>query len=200
MKTYAASKIPSAPTRSHATPVPNTLAHQEQYRQAMRRAGVQSRLEIGATNNLLEREADVVAERVLHMPKPELVHVAQQWGTNGSAPQGKRVQRKPRAKTSPEVIGAWDDNREQFKYVTRIVGNGIVWHVYHHEAFGNVYQPTGAAAENTSLVWGGDSVLAFWKVWFRYGEQLVPPRIIFKKVIGEEGSSIRVWRLAMFFW
>ena len=46
MKTHVEDKKP-VPSRSNATWVPNSLAHYEQYRQAMRRAGVQPRLETG---------------------------------------------------------------------------------------------------------------------------------------------------------
>ena len=46
MKTHAEAK-PPVPFRANAAPAPNALAHQEQYRQAMRRAGVQPRLEMG---------------------------------------------------------------------------------------------------------------------------------------------------------
>ncbi|MCL2259641.1 MAG: hypothetical protein FWC28_01070 [Proteobacteria bacterium] len=69
MKTHAETKT-HPPSRSPAMPTPNSLAHHEQYRQAMRRAGVQPRLEIGATGDALEREAEAAAERVVHMPEP----------------------------------------------------------------------------------------------------------------------------------
>ena len=46
MKTHVEDKKP-VPSRTYATPAPSSLAHYEQYRQAMRRAGVQPRLETG---------------------------------------------------------------------------------------------------------------------------------------------------------
>ena len=46
MKTHVEAKKP-VPSRPNTTWVPNSLAHYEQYRQAMRRAGVQPRLETG---------------------------------------------------------------------------------------------------------------------------------------------------------
>ena len=69
MKTHAELKA-CTPSRSQAAPVPNTLAHQAQLRSALLRAGVQPRLEIGAVNDPLEREADAAAERVMRMPEP----------------------------------------------------------------------------------------------------------------------------------
>ena len=75
MKTHTEPK-PRTPSRSHAAPVPNALAHQAQLRSALLRAGVQPRLEIGAVNDPLEREADAVAERVMRMPEPLLPSTA----------------------------------------------------------------------------------------------------------------------------
>jgi len=69
MKTHTEAK-PRTPSRTHTAPVPNALKHQAQLRNALLRAGVQPRLEIGAVNDPLEREADAVAERVLRMPEP----------------------------------------------------------------------------------------------------------------------------------
>jgi len=71
MKTHAGTQI-SAPSRSQpkTAPVPHALAHQEQLRSALRHAGVQPRLEMGAVNDPLEREADRVAEHVMRMPEP----------------------------------------------------------------------------------------------------------------------------------
>ncbi len=67
MKTHAEPQTPT-PSRTPATPVPNALTHQAQLRNALLRAGVQPRLEIGAVNDPLEREADAAAERVIRMP------------------------------------------------------------------------------------------------------------------------------------
>ena len=74
MKTHAEAK-PQTPARHYATPAPNALAHQAQLRGALLRAGVQPRLEIGAVNDPLEREADTVAERVMRMPDIESIPV-----------------------------------------------------------------------------------------------------------------------------
>jgi len=67
MKTHAEPKTPT-PSRTSATSVPNALTHQAQLRSALLRAGVQPRLEIGAVNDPLEREADAAAARVMRMP------------------------------------------------------------------------------------------------------------------------------------
>ncbi len=67
MKTHADPKT-QTPSRTPATPLPNALTHQAQLRNALLRAGVQPRLEIGAVNDPLEREADATAERVMPMP------------------------------------------------------------------------------------------------------------------------------------
>ena len=84
MKTHAEAKTAQPSSRAHATPVSNALSHQAQYRQALLRAGVQPRLEIGAVNDPLEREADVAAKRVMQMSEPR-------------APQGNLVQSKAQA-------------------------------------------------------------------------------------------------------
>ena len=72
MKTYAEAKTSTA--HAHAPPVPHALALQAQLRGALRRAGVQPRLELGAPDDLLEREADAVAKHVLDMPTPQTTH------------------------------------------------------------------------------------------------------------------------------
>jgi len=68
MKTHAEKQ--SRASFSHAPPVPDALAHQAQLRSALRRAGALPRLEVGAADEPLEREADEAAQRVLRMPKP----------------------------------------------------------------------------------------------------------------------------------
>ena len=70
MKTHAEPKT-TAPSRVQSAPVPNALAHKAQLRNALLRAGVQPRLEIGAVNDPLEREADAVAGRILRMTEPQ---------------------------------------------------------------------------------------------------------------------------------
>jgi len=70
MKTHAEAKKP-VPSNTHAAPVPDALAHQAQLRGALLRAGVRPRLEVGAFNDPLEREADAVANSVMRMPEPE---------------------------------------------------------------------------------------------------------------------------------
>jgi len=70
MKTHAEAKT-NAPSRAHARPVPNALAHQAKLRHALLRAGVQPRLEMGAPGDPLEREADAAAQRVMRTPEPE---------------------------------------------------------------------------------------------------------------------------------
>jgi len=66
MKTHAKAKN-NTPSRTNSAPVPNALTHRAQLRNALIRAGVQPRLEIGAVNDPLEREADAVAARVMRM-------------------------------------------------------------------------------------------------------------------------------------
>lgn len=56
-------------------PTPNSLAHHNALRQALQRAGVQPKLEIGPANDPLEREADRMAEQVMRMPDPRAVPV-----------------------------------------------------------------------------------------------------------------------------
>ena len=73
MKTHAEAKN-NTPSRTHSAPVPNALANQAQLRNALFRAGVQPRLEIGAVNDPLEREADADAARVMRMPEPQAAH------------------------------------------------------------------------------------------------------------------------------
>ncbi|MCL2626236.1 MAG: hypothetical protein FWD46_05420 [Cystobacterineae bacterium] len=124
MKTHAETK-PSTPSRSHAIAVPNALAHQEQLRSALRRAGVQPRLEIGANNDPLEHEADVLAERVMRMPEPlglkplsaqekplghELAHVIQQPGLSEHRPQAKKLQRQGLENPPPSGINIFGGN------------------------------------------------------------------------------------------
>ena len=91
MKIHAEPKT-RTPSRDRAAPVPNTLAHQAQLRQALHRAGVQPRLEIGAVNDPLEREADAAAERVMRMT--ELT-------ASGAGGEGNLVQRSAASTTTP---------------------------------------------------------------------------------------------------
>jgi hypothetical protein len=95
MKTHDEAKTCTT-SRCHTAPVPNALAHQAQLRSALLRAGVQPRLEIGAVNDPLEREADAVAERVIRMPEPLLsspTRGALQTAT-GTGGEGKLIQTK----------------------------------------------------------------------------------------------------------
>jgi len=71
MKTHAEGKT-STSSRAPVTLVPNALAHQAQLRSALRRAGIQPRLKIGAADDLLEHKADAAAEHVMRMPEPEV--------------------------------------------------------------------------------------------------------------------------------
>ena len=93
MKTYAEAKKP-VPSSTHAAPVPDALAHQAQLRGALLRAGVSPRLEVGAFNNPLEREADAVAERVMRMPESEAkppVGASAHVSARGNSVQAKAV-------------------------------------------------------------------------------------------------------------
>ena len=92
MKTLLETKTSGTISRTHTLPVPHALAHQKQYRQAMRRAGVQPRLEIGTVDDPLEHEADALAERVMRMPEPQghLSNSIRQPGLNtGVQPRSK---------------------------------------------------------------------------------------------------------------
>jgi len=91
MKTHAESKPTQAPLQAQAMPAPDALAHQEQYRQAMCRAGVQPRLKIGAAGDPLERAADATAQRVMRMPEPPLPSSASDKGVGG---EGNLLQAK----------------------------------------------------------------------------------------------------------
>ncbi|MCL2177942.1 MAG: DUF4157 domain-containing protein [Proteobacteria bacterium] len=94
MKTYAKPKT-TASFVCPQNPMP-TLGGPERYRQycqAMHRAGVAPRLEVGAPHNPLEREADAAAEHVMRMPEPEAqpqTGFAQQRGLHGLAPDEQR--------------------------------------------------------------------------------------------------------------
>ncbi|MCL2161230.1 MAG: DUF4157 domain-containing protein [Betaproteobacteria bacterium] len=70
MKTHAQAKAAQPPSRAQTAPVGDALAHKTQHRDALINAGVQPRLQIGAVNSPLEREADAIAKRVTHMPAP----------------------------------------------------------------------------------------------------------------------------------
>jgi len=69
MKTHAETKT-RAVASGKGMPVPNALACQRQLRKALLRAGVQPRLEVGAADDALEREADAAAQHALHAPEP----------------------------------------------------------------------------------------------------------------------------------
>ena len=104
MKTYAEAKKP-VPSSTHAAPVPDALAHQAQLRGALLRAGVRPRLEVGAFNDPLEREADAVAERVMRMPESEAKPPAA--ASAYLSAQGNTVQAKssaaPASPVSPQM-------------------------------------------------------------------------------------------------
>ena len=95
MKTHVEAKKP-APPCTHATPVPHALANQTQLRSALLRAGVQPRLEVGAVNCPLEREADAAAERVMRMPEPLLSPPVSGRGFGGE----KTTQASPQLESS----------------------------------------------------------------------------------------------------
>jgi|GEM_PF-6186593 len=90
MRMYAEARKPM-PARAQAMPQANTLAHQQQWRHALLRAGVQPRLKVGAANDTLEREADAASERVLRMHKPP----------PASAPAPRQLQARAPAPASP---------------------------------------------------------------------------------------------------
>jgi len=97
MRTHA--EIKTRPSRFQEAPAPGSWRHYAQYRQALRRAGVQPRLEIGAVDDPLEREADRAAAHVLSSPVPIAM---------SSAPA--HVQRDP---TSPT---AWREHMAQGRW------------------------------------------------------------------------------------
>ena len=97
MKTHAEAKTNVPARHAHTMPMPNALAHQAQLRGALLRAGVQPRLEIGAVNDPLEREADATAERVLRMPEPESSHIDINGGRVSPKPSLQQIQAKTTA-------------------------------------------------------------------------------------------------------
>ncbi|MCL2161231.1 MAG: DUF4157 domain-containing protein [Betaproteobacteria bacterium] len=109
MKTHAEAKASQPPSRAHSMPTPNALAHQAQqaqHRDALIGAGVQTRLKIGASNDPLEREADVAAERVTHMPEPSTGQASSE--PRSQAPQANLIQTKASTPTvttqaSPQI-------------------------------------------------------------------------------------------------
>ncbi|MCL2643833.1 MAG: DUF4157 domain-containing protein [Betaproteobacteria bacterium] len=100
MKTHAEPQARTT-SRAPATPVPNALAHQAQLRGALLRAGVQPRLEIGASNDPLEREADVAAERVMQMPAPLSASRTSESGAGGEGKTNLVQLRASAAPTTP---------------------------------------------------------------------------------------------------
>jgi hypothetical protein len=70
MKIHAPAKTETTVRRQALPPVPASLAHQEHYREVLRKAGVQPKLDVGALDDPAEREADAVVERVLQDSEP----------------------------------------------------------------------------------------------------------------------------------
>jgi len=123
MKTHAGTKTTLSPSRAQAVPVANALAHQAQLRHVLFRAGVQPRLENGAVNDPLEREADAVTQHVMSTPKPSLPSPASESGVGGedkhaqsaqsnlveakaSAPAPTTTQASPQVKTNPSSLNS----------------------------------------------------------------------------------------------
>jgi len=106
-KAYAESKTTHAPFQAQVMPAQNALAHKAQYCEAMCRAGVQPRLEIGAVGDPLERKADETARRVMRMSEPPLSSPASERGIGGEGNllQAKATTPAPTASTpaSPQI-------------------------------------------------------------------------------------------------